>query len=105
MDNVEWCVGDNRTEAPDGEYYVVTQMMDYNDGVRNYNPDSWQLWKSKTKVIVSGGLIDLETAMTASKEVKDKCGYWGGYIEDFSFRKTVSTSVEPNVCFYVSFGS
>ncbi|HCT54196.1 MAG TPA: hypothetical protein DF712_17250 [Balneola sp.] len=99
--DLNWCVGHNKTEAPDGEYPVMCQKFDYNTD----NESDYVWFRAKTKVKVSGGLIDLETAMTASAEIINECGYWGRFIEHFEFTQAVSTSVKPNVYFYVNFGS
>tara|TARA_Y100001963_G_C6753218_1_gene435288 strand:+ start:1217 stop:1498 length:282 start_codon:yes stop_codon:yes gene_type:complete len=82
------CLKTNRINAPDGDYFILTPMMDYK--LKTDKP-IWKTYKSKTKVEVRGGLLETGTLIKASSEIIDDCGYWGKYLEQVNYNSKDKT--------------
>ena len=76
----------NRINAPDGDYLILTKMLNYNT-----DKGSWEDWQSKTKVEVRGGLLETSTLLKATEEVMNDCGYWGKFLEGIEYNPQSKT--------------
>ena len=82
------CLKTNRINAPDGDYFILTPMMDYK--LKTDKP-IWKTYKSKTKVEVRGGLLETSTLLKATEEVMNDCGYWGKFLEGIEYNPQSKT--------------
>ena len=67
----------NKIDAPNGDYIISTEMIDYNNKVDAI----YKNYQSKTKVKVRDGLLEIDTLLKASSEIANACGYWGQFLE------------------------
>ena len=79
---------DYTTTAPDGNYKVRTEMMDYraassqSSNMRDYVT---LVWETELLVKVVNGKIDADSALEAAGHLTSMCGYHGSYVEVFDF--------------------
>ena len=79
---------DYSTTAPDGNYKVRTEMMDYRSIINtgtDINRYVTLLWESDFTVNVTNGVINSVEAGVAAGHLMSLTGYHGRYIEVFDF--------------------
>ena len=74
----------NRVKAPDGEYLLKDRNGDWNKDWED-KPFTEKDYFSKSKVIVRGGLVDIETLEDCYREIQSQHNYHGVFIDSIGF--------------------
>lgn len=67
---VNFLLNSNTTDASDGEYFAKDECTE---------------WRSDSKVIVRGGLIDIKSLAMCTSEILNKSKYHGRFLESCKF--------------------
>jgi hypothetical protein len=82
--------------APDGEYTLAVNSLDYKDTDPNNN--TFRDYFAKRKVEVKGGNVRLYDLIAGCYDLHEQTGYWGAYIDGLEYNASANA-------IFVEFGS
>jgi hypothetical protein len=78
VEDMNWAMESDETDAPDGTYSFHTTMFDYRSNTKDH---TFLGWHSHIPVEVRNGHINKTQALAAAGHLMGSCGYWGRYLE------------------------
>lgn len=78
VEDMNWAMESDETDAPDGTYSFHTTMFDYR---LDLDEPILLGWHSHIPVEVRNGHINKTQALAAAGHLMGSCGYWGRYLE------------------------
>lgn len=82
VEDMNWAMESDETDAPDGTYSFHTTMFDYRSNTKDH---IFLGWHSHIPVEVRNGHINKTQALAAAGHLMGSCGYWGRYLESVKY--------------------
>ena len=82
VEDMNWAMESDETNAPDGTYSFHTTMFDYRSNTKDH---TFLGWHSHIPVEVRNGHINKTQALAAAGHLMGSCGYWGRYLESVKY--------------------
>lgn len=79
VEDMNWAMDSDKTNAPDGTYSFHTTMFDYS---MDFIEPILLGWQCNIPVEVRNGHINKPQALLAAGHLMSSCGYWGRYLEE-----------------------
>ena len=82
VEDMNWAMESDETNAPDGTYSFHTTMFDYRSNTKDH---TFLGWHSHIPVEVRNGHINKTQALAAAGHLMGSCGYWGRYLKSVKY--------------------